>query len=198
MHYIVFIEGVSGAGKTTTATYLYNRLLKMDYNVKCYLEGDSDNPLDPFEGKFPPPMTSLMFSDTYLKCWENFSKNNRQNGLIYILDGTLFHHQINDLIREYKASDDYIINHLSNILHYIQNFNPIVFYLSSNDVGMRLRLARERRKQSISTDEKIDFWENRKRIDLYALKSLSIESHTLNVDDGWNEAVEIMYNKIKF
>ena len=192
MHKIIFIEGVSGVGKTTTTALLYEKLRDKGYESSCYLEGASDNPLDPFNGTYPPAMPISSFSETYLRCWLDYAGNQQKNDFILILDGTLFHHQINDLIREYNASDEVIINHLSALLHVIQPFNPIVFYLSSDDVGRRLQLARESRKQSIPTKDKIAFWENRKRVDLHALAALPVKSHIFNVDNGWDTAVETL------
>ena len=191
---LAFIEGVSGVGKTTTATALHDNLCAKGYEVKCYLEGASYNPLDPFNGGFPPTMSLSSFSQIYMQRWKDFSKNKTDN--VIILDGTFFHHQINDLLHFYNASDDVVTNHLSKLACVIQPFRPVIFYLSSEDVGQRLRKARESRKQSIATDEKIAFWENRKRVDLHVLDRLSIEAYILNVDDGWDTVVETMADYI--
>ena len=185
MNNIVFIEGVSGVGKTTTTALLRDKLWDMGYNVNCHLEGDHDNPLDPFRGTYPPAIPFIVFSETYLQCWRNFMENQFKKDFILILDGTLFHRQINDLIREYGASDEVVAKHILKLLDVIQTLNPIVFYLLSNDVGKCLTQARISRKQSIPTEERIAFWENRKRVDLYVLEKLPVESYTLSIDDGW-------------
>jgi len=189
---IIFIEGVSGVGKTTTTTLLYEQCRNKGYNVSCYLEGAPDNPLDPFNGTYPPIMPLSLFSKMYMLCWQDFARNQLKNDFMLILDGTLFHHQINDLIREYDAPDETIANHITALLHVIQHFNPIIFYLSSNDVGQRLQQARKSRGQSVPTKDKIAFWENRKRVDLYALAALSFESYVLNIDNDWDTAIETM------
>ena len=192
MHKIIFIEGVSGVGKTTTSMLLYNELRDMGCKAYCYLEGDKNNPLDPFGGTYPPAVPIAEFTETYQQKWRNFVEGQFARESMLILDGTLFHHQINDLIREYSATDDVIVNHLSSLLHIIQPLNPIVFYLSSNDVGLRLRKARESRKQTTPTAEQIFFWENRKRVDLYAMEKLSVESRVLSIDDDWSAALDMM------
>ena len=46
MNHIVFIEGVSGVGKTTTVIELANRLKAHGYRVGIHLEGDAFSPLD--------------------------------------------------------------------------------------------------------------------------------------------------------
>lgn len=46
MNHIVFIEGVSGVGKTTTVVELADRLKACGYHVGIHLEGDAYSPLD--------------------------------------------------------------------------------------------------------------------------------------------------------
>ncbi len=48
MAHLIFIEGVSGVGKTTTSTALAARLQGMGRPARCFLEGEPDNPLDLF------------------------------------------------------------------------------------------------------------------------------------------------------
>ena len=114
------------------------------------------------------------------------------------MDGTLIHHQINDLIRNYDASGETIVEHLTVLLRAIQGLNPIVFYLSSRDVAQRLTHAHESRKQSIPTREKLAFWENRKHMDLYVLGKIPVTSHILNVDGGWDTVLEMMIERVKY
>ena len=196
MNNIVFIEGISGVGKTTTTTQLANKLRDMGYKISCYLEGANDNPLDPFGGKYPPVMPISEFAEAYLQCWQNFMKATFENDFM-IVDGTLLHHQINDLLREYSASDEIIANQLSNLMQVIKQLNPVIFYLSASDVKQRLAQARKSRKQSAPTEERIEFWENRKRVDLYVLDRLPIDSHILCVDNGWSAVLETMVECIR-
>ena len=183
MNRVVFIEGVSGVGKTTTTTLLSEKLQNTGYRVDCYLEGDSGNPLDPFGGTYPPKISIAKFFETYLQCWQTFMEDKFDNDFM-IIDGTLLHHKINDLIREYSASDEAIANYLSNLVTIIKPLNPILFYFSSDNVSERLIQARISRKQSTPTIDRIDFWENRKRVDLFVLERLPIKTQIINVDSG--------------
>ena len=112
MNNIIFIEGVSGVGKTTQTSLLSDKLLEMGYNARGYLEGDRNNPLDPFGGTYPPAMSLIEFSETYLRSWRDFMENNAKKDFILVLDGTLFHHQINDSICQYGASDEVVADHI--------------------------------------------------------------------------------------
>ena len=64
----------------------------------------------------------------------------------------------------------------------------------SGDVGKRVTQARISRKQSIPTEERIAYWENRKRVDLYVLERILVESHIQNVDNGWGIILETIIN----
>jgi len=48
MKRLVFIEGVSGVGKSTTAETLCYALRDLGLAARCYLEGDANNPVDLF------------------------------------------------------------------------------------------------------------------------------------------------------
>jgi hypothetical protein len=139
-------------------------------------------------------MPLLMFNEAYISRWEEFAGDAPADDSILIFDGTLIHHQINDLIREYNANEDIIAEHLSSLLYIIQKLKPIIFYLSSSDVRKRLLQARESRNQPIPSNCKIAYWENRKRVDLYVLDRLSAVSHILDIDGGWNAVIETMVN----
>lgn len=62
-----------------------------------------------------------------------------------IFDASLISHMTNDMVRNYNASEDEILNHLKELLQSVRQLNPIVFYLSSNDVDNRLVMARQSR-----------------------------------------------------
>lgn len=46
MQNIIFIEGVSGVGKSTTVHKLGEKLRSLGYSVRCHVEGDPNSPLD--------------------------------------------------------------------------------------------------------------------------------------------------------
>ena len=190
MHKIIFLEGVSGVGKTTMATALLDKLQAMGYNAICKLEGDKSNPLDPFMGKYPSGVSLAAFCETYLQCWRSFMGKQSSKDAIMICDGTFLHHQINDLIRIYAVPEEFVADYLVNLMSVIQPLCPVLFYLESSNVCQCLEHARAARGQTPPTKEQITFWENRKRLDLCVLSKLSIESHILNVDDRWKTTLE--------
>lgn len=84
MKKLIFIEGVSGVGKTTTAVKLCDALRTCGYSTIYHLEGDADNPVDFFNCAY---LTKAEFSQL-LKDYssDRFALiNNKVQGEDYIL-----------------------------------------------------------------------------------------------------------------
>lgn len=251
MKNLIFIEGVSGVGKSTTAAKLCGALHDRGYTASCHLEGDPDNPLELcwfayltkpefewlkeaypafvvrmvknsiadddytlvqyrtkitryyspeiyeylkerevcYKPSVPVPFTK--FTEVFQNRWRRFCENDFTKRDYTIFDGALLHHQINDLIRNYAASDDEITEHLTVLFQTIVPLNPIIIYLSAENVGDCLIKANKSRGQAIATDKQIKFWENRKRIDLAVIEKLAIESHIIDISKGnWETAID--------
>ena len=250
MKKLVFIEGVSGVGKTLTAKKLCGALQGLGHAACAYLEGDYDNPLElcwfahltkaefdklikshpeasteliaksvfekdyvltqyqTKESRFFPaeidrclrarevcykpqtPVPLQRFTEIFQNRWARLRENGLVKQMDYVLfDGALFHHQINDLLRNYSAGEEEIARHLAVLLQTVKELDPLLIYLSAPDVKARLDEARISRKQPPATTEQLAFWENRKRMDLTVGKRLTIEPHTIPVTgDDW-EAV---------
>jgi len=254
MNNLIFIEGISGVGKSTITQKLHEKLCKRGYKANCYLEGDIKSPFDSFgnayltkteykniKSKYPDfaeeltknnilekdyclvryhdlerryysaelyeylktlefcynpinPLPLLEYTNVFTNLWRKFAEDKKKKPDYVILDGSLLHHQINDLLRNYNVSEDEIVSHLSELLKVVQPFNPVAFYLSSQDVRDRLTKARESRGQTIPTEEQINYWQNRKNIDLRVLNRLSVESYILDIThNNWNSALNKIF-----
>lgn len=248
---IIFIEGISGVGKSTISTALCDSLNSLGFSASCYLEGDQNSPLDLFyisylakdaykellrsypawadelqkKSRVEPNYALVRYQDTkreyfsselfgYLKghefCyntkkllplstysevfidrWRRFAEDKRTNQATLVFDGSFLHHQVNDLIRNYDASEDQIAAHLNALLRTIESQNPVVFYLSTQDVGRRLTKARQSRGQTPPTYEQIVFWQKRKQLDLSVLERLPVKSRIIDIsDDSWDSALK--------
>lgn len=256
MKNIIFIEGVSGVGKSTMVKKLGETLKNAGYSVECYYEGDIDNPLDlcwvaylgldefnemlkmfsfcekeikdniVFQGSyvlvqykktnefifteevtkfmkthefcFRPsnPVSIKQFTKVFEDRWEEFA--NRGVFPDYCLfDGALVSHMASDLLRNYNASLEQIKKHIKRLQDKINMFNPLVIYLSSDNVEQRLIEARNSRGQMPPSDEQILFWKKRKETDLKLLEDLEIEAYIMDVSERqWDIAQEETYNNL--
>jgi hypothetical protein len=253
MSNLIFLEGISGVGKSSVSAALCDRLRRFGYSADCFLEGDSKSPLDLFNVSFltgdeyrnllrsypawadeiqknsiiepdyalvryrdttrkyysqvlyeylkehefcynaenPVPLTR--FSEVFIKMWGRFAENVIMTQGYLIFDGSLLHHQINDLIRNYNASATQIEAHICALIRTIDVLNPVIFYLISQDVSTRLTQARESRGQTPPTSEQIAFWEKRQQMDLWVLERIPVKSHRIDISDGsWDAALDII------
>lgn len=137
------------------------------------------------------------YTEVFSDIWQRFAKSKQVTQDFVILDGSLLHHQINDLIRNYNASEDDIVRHLAALLLSVWSLNPIVFYLSSHDVGGQLAKAWESRGKSAPTEEAIIFWKNRKEMDLCVLGRLAVESYISDVTgNNWDTALDLILRRV--
>ena len=257
MKNIIFIEGVSGVGKSVTVQKLGERLSGLGYSVRCHFEGDPDGPLDlcwvayltvsEYEnlltsypefaaafseniiyqggyillryqiGRTPlypqeiydelhkrefcynPANTVplIKFTEVFLNLWRQYAVSDEINCDYAVFDASLVSHMTSDMMRNYNASTAEMVNHLETLLQAINFLNPIVFYLSSENVRERLTKARQSRGQTPLKDRGVEFWEKRKQLDLTVLPKISVESHILDISAGnWDETIDKIAAKI--
>lgn len=251
MKNIIFIEGVSGVGKSTTVSALSQKLRNLGYSVSCHFEGDPDSPLDLcwaayltkseyntllasypefanellsniiFQGEYillryqvgrkglysqslhdelhklefcynPTNIVPLSkFTEVFLNLWQRFVESEEVKTDYVIFDASLVSHMTNDLAHNYSATENEMVRHLEILLETVKPFNPIVFYLSSQDVAKRLIKARQSRGQPPPTGEQIRFWEERKQMDYTVLSRLLVESHIKDISKGnWDSVID--------
>ena len=254
---LIFIEGVSGTGKTTLAQKLCVKLREIGLATGCYLEGDSSNPIDfycaayfkkneyeavlaeysgfaedierntiiadkirlarYFNGQTPlfsEPLLSIFrnhefcwnpvnliplseYTRVYKSVWEQFVQNTSNQLDYLIFDGSLIHHPINDMTRNYNATREQITCHLNTLIETVSSFHPQIIYMSSDSVAERLKKARISRKETPPSAEQIQFWENRKAMDLSVMQQLSIPCDIHNVtQENWDSMIDIMVNGV--
>lgn len=247
---IIFIEGVSGVGKSTTAQNLTDKLRTMVCNVRCFIEFDATNPIDfyctayltrkeydtiqaqydvdmnpipagnavlvryydkdtpLFEGELlsqlkqkefcynPTHLVSLCeYTTTYEAIWKNFSTSMATD--YFIFDGSLLHHPINDMMRNYHVSDEQAASHVSTLLNALGDTEWQLFYLYTDDIAAQLTQAHKDRKQKQPTDDKIAFWMARYEKDKYVLQHSVQKYHILNIsNNGWDSAVECILSSL--
>ena len=257
MKKIVFIEGVSGVGKTTAVKILERQLRHRDYKVKAHFEGDADSPLDLCWTAYLTPMEYQemlshnpdwkiqfnnntiyrgdyflvryrvdriplytdeidqylhskefcfnpknvlplsVFTAVFCDLWTDY-KNVCAEDLDYeLFDASLVSHMTNDLVRNYNASQPELVGHLNALLEIIKGFEPMVFYLYSDDVSRRVAEARNSRGQTPLTETQVQFWEMRMRLDMQVLPDIQAEVHYVDISQkNWNEALADIIEKL--
>lgn len=240
---IIFIEGVSGTGKSTTAAGLAAALRAQGRTAAYYLEG-AESPLDFCHSAYLPraeyeallrshpqqagalaagsmvaddfaivryqlaqqrlydgdlhtllasrefcyrpqhPVPVATYQRVFMARWQRFADDVDAATDYHIFDGSLLHHQANDLLRNYDLAEDAIADHLLGLLQIVQPLRPALLYLTTRDVPGRLAAARQARGQSVATAQEVAFWQRRGQIDAYALARMPVEVHIFDVSDG--------------
>lgn len=254
---VIFIEGVSGVGKSTMVSGLTERLRGQGYTVKSWLEFDFTNPIDFYctayflaseyeelcarypssaetlwkytiaaddvrlvryynedtplfdepllaelcerEFCYDPknPVSLSEYTRVYQAVWKNYfsALNNEYDYLIF--DGSLLHHPINDMMRNYHADKEQILFHVKELLGTLGKRKRYIFYLCTGDIALQLTKAHIDRGQEPPSAEYVEFWQQRYENDMFVLQFIDEEYQIFDVShNGWKEAMETMLSAL--
>jgi hypothetical protein len=177
----IFVEGIVGSGKTSTAEFLTARLLQCGIETRFLPEGPTieapEHPLRvattlPHPGAVWRDITVAAFIDLSLSMWENYVHEARQPAAVTICDGLLFHGNLTDLYLM-DASELALQHYADRILATLSDLDPVIVYLRPVNVARTLRTASEERGSS---------WESYQV--MWKTRSPYGQRHSLNGFDG--------------
>lgn len=246
---LVFVEGVSGVGKSTMSLNLAEDLAKRGYRVKVFAEFDYRNPIDfystayfsldeyerfcskyssyvegirdntvrgedirlvrYYDGNTPlfeePLLSELKekefcykptrlvsleeYTSVYRKVWENFALAIDDVNDFIIFDGSLLHHPINDMMRNYCIAGEQAVSHVMALLSALGDRKRHIFYLKVQDISTQLKTAHKNRNQEIPTEKEMEFWKTRYQNDRIVLDNIREKYYIYDVSHvGWDLA----------
>jgi thymidylate kinase len=132
-----------------------------------------------------PAVSSAEFTEILKSKWKKVAEDFADNDdKAIIIDAAVFQHQVHDLQRLYNMNDDGIINHISVLIEQLANFQPTLIYLTQSDLAKNLkRIAVERNSLKYGTDERINYYKNRKQVDFEAMSRLNLRSYVIDNSD---------------
>lgn len=248
---LIFMEGVSGVGKSTMVRMLAEELTSRGCHVRAYVEFDYTNPIDFYCtayltgeeyqelcGKYadevdvlrqntipagdvrlvryfdedtplfekplldelrkkefcyhPAHLVSMEeYTTAYRHVWGNFASGIDDTLDFLLFDGSLLHHPLNDMMRNYHITGEQAIPHVTTLLRSLGGRKRRIFYLETNDIAAQLTRAHIDRGQDIPSPEAIEFWNTRRRNDHIVMKHLNETCTVYNVSDGkWDSVRE--------
>ena len=170
---IIFVEGIAGSGKSTTAQLLYSNLHRHGYTAKLVHEFYSPHPIHELNTEEPKTWISRTLAN-----WHSLADALVKTNEIMIMDGTLFQCTIGVLL-EMDVELAVIRQYANQIPDILKPLNPILIYFYQNDVGKALTTAYQQRE---------DNW--RRRVNAFVSDARFFKNRKLSGLDGYIE-----YNK---
>ncbi len=131
------------------------------------------------------------YTAAYREVWEQFRASLEGAVDFYLFDGSLLHHPINDMMRNYGVTPAEAASHVTVLLSAMRDLDWHVFYLRSDDIEAQLTRAHRDRGQEPPDKAAVAFWTGRQERDLYALENVVQRYQIYNVSgNGWDTARE--------
>lgn len=143
----IFVEGIMGSGKSTTAWFLTEQIQRQGIAARFLLEGPTvQEPEHPLRVATSLPHPNGVWLDVtveeYIKLslrkWRKFAQEARQNEVVIACDGLLFHGNMTDLMLM-NAPAEVLRAYVAQVIETISDLNPVVIYFLHPDIAQALR-----------------------------------------------------------
>src|SRR6266851_6427712 len=143
----IFVEGIMGAGKSTTTWFLTEQLQQHGTAARFMLEGPTmDEPEHPLRvaTELPHPNAAWLdvtveeFIERSLQKWRSFMRDARQSAVVTVCDGLLFHGNMTDVLLM-NAEPAILRRYVAQVIEIIDDLNPVVIYFYRADIARALR-----------------------------------------------------------
>lgn len=146
------------------------------------------------------PIVSFdIFKEVFFRRFEQYVTKMINKNEITIFESVLLQHQIHDINRLYPhVEDTEIIEYIRIIAAILMPLNPILFYISQDDVKESLiHTALIRSKPKWSTEKTITYYEKRKKLELKIINRMPFHSIILyNTNCAWGEMFNTILNAL--
>jgi hypothetical protein len=138
MMQLLLIEGVPGAGKTTTAKAICELARNQGSDATWYIEEATEHPIH------PNSITRLSddpdFADKCLQRWQSFVERHQKSNRLHIMEGSAFQSTVRFLMENNHAD---IEKYFAEFVKHVQALAPALIYLRPNDVFQNSRFISE-------------------------------------------------------
>jgi len=145
---LIFVEGIMGSGKSTTAKFVAEELERRGTPVR--LVGENAKP-HPVQMADPEKFASIgAWMTERLGKWQVLVDSILQSGEVFVLDGQLFHESVDSLFY-FDVPEGDIVNFMTRTMSALEKVKPALIYFYQHDVRASLRKT---------CDERAEWWEN--------------------------------------
>jgi len=170
---LIFVDGISGSGKSTTAHYLARQLVKNGFKVKWFYEQEKIHPFRFISGMDDKELEKEEnkekwfdeFRSKYCAQIEKFVESIKDDDYIYIIEAWFLSNTLSNFVQrdqDLKVIESFYDQYFSVILR----LNPVTIYFYQNDLDAGQRETWRRRgeiwkKAAIKTKETFYFCRKR-------------------------------------
>lgn len=142
----------------------------------------------------PSRLVSIkQYTAVYTRLWSDFALALDETYDYIIFDGSLIHHPINDMMRNYKTDGAEASVHIKNLLKALGKRQRQIIYLKTDNIKEQLVKVRLLRGQEIPSDDNIRFWQERYKNDITVLSRINENYKIYNIsNNGWESAKKQM------
>jgi len=119
--------------------------------------------------------------------WQNYAQNLPKDTDFILFDGSLLHHPLNDMLRNYRITPEQGLLQIKKLLLALGNTKRQIFYLKPQDLPAQLRAAHHNRSQSEPTDAQIAFWQTRAQYDAFILSQLDEAKQVFDIPGNYTQ-----------
>lgn len=142
---LIFVEGIIGSGKSTTARFLTERLHQQQIAAQSMREGGQGHPVRVSGSLLHPfqvwrDLKVDQFITRSLRKWRDFVRAARQSDSVTVCDGQLFHGNMTDLLL--MNADPLVLHtYVDKVVDILHDLAPVLIYLYQADIGQALRMV---------------------------------------------------------
>lgn len=144
MSKLIFVEGIMGSGKSTTAKFVVEELERVGTPVRLIDENDDNHPVQMAD---PEEFESIdVWMTDRLDKWAALTDSILQSGDVFVMDGQLFHESVDSLFY-FDVPEGDIVDFMTRTMDVLEKVSPALIYFFQADVGASLRKTCEARSE---------------------------------------------------
>jgi hypothetical protein len=136
---LIMLDGLSGSGKSATATYLALQLQSLGAPYRYYWELEVPHPINTRSQLDGRNLSTQELVDLNLAKWKSFAEWAQEQDVVTILDGKPFHISVMNMALQDNITQQQIVDFVGAIAELTRPLNPTLIYLRQDDIGQAIR-----------------------------------------------------------
>jgi len=143
---LIFVDGITGSGKSTTAHFLARQLEKNGIKTKWFYENEKDHPLYNIEWNGDKNIHEYYLRNmlAYPNKWNDFINSIKDDDCVYIVESYLFQYQICGALSE-DCEKETIKQFILKLCSLAACLNPVIVHFYQSDIAKGQRENWQRR-----------------------------------------------------